>query len=276
MGLKLHVLDLGRVRHDINFAVPFTVAATVSAPNPPSQLIDIPISAYLIEHSNGNVLFDTGCHPQGMGPNGLWPQDYQKLFPYTVTEECQLPNQLAALGLGPDQIRYVVLSHLHNDHAGCAEFFRKSKVIVHEDEFSGALKHYALHDQSTPYIWKHIDNWIKNPLDWRLVGRDELDQTLVENVRLINLGVGHAYGMLALEISLRSRPKVLLVSDACYNASNYGPPVRAPGFMYDSMGFYRTIERIRWMARETGAEVWFGHDLQQFGTLVKATQGFYE
>ena len=41
---------------------------------PPGKLIDIPVSAYYIEHPDGNVLFDTGCHPDWGGPGGRWPE----------------------------------------------------------------------------------------------------------------------------------------------------------------------------------------------------------
>lgn len=276
MGLKLHVLDLGRVRHDINFAIAHGVVATIANPNPPAQLIDIPNSAYLIEHSDGNVLFDTGCHPDCMKPDGRWPEGLQAVFPHSGGEECDLPNRLEALGLGPDQIRYVVLSHLHMDHAGCVEFFRKSQLIVHEDELSSALRHFALHDHGSAYIWKDIDQWVRKPLNWRLIGREEPNQRLVDGVRLLNFGVGHAYGMLGLHVDLRSQADVMLVSDACYNSANYGPPAQVPGYVYDAPAFLRTLQKIRAMAGDTGSEVWFGHDLKQFDTLMKSTEGFYE
>ena len=91
MGLKLHVLDLGRVRHDLNFAVAHGVVATVADPNPPAQLVDIPNSAYLIEHPDGNVLFDTGCHPDCMKPDGRWPEPLQKVFPHRGGEALPKP-----------------------------------------------------------------------------------------------------------------------------------------------------------------------------------------
>ncbi|MBX6323840.1 MAG: N-acyl homoserine lactonase family protein [Rhodospirillaceae bacterium] len=274
--MRMHVLDLGRLRLDKNFMVANAVVATQRNPNPQGRLIDIPVSAYLIEHPDGNVLFDTGCHPQWAGPDGRWPEHLQDALPVIGGEACMLPARLDALGIGPDQIRYVVLSHLHCDHAGCVEFFRKSELLVHEDEFSGALRRYALHDHSTPYVWKDIDRWTHLDLRWRLIGRREPDQTMVEGVRLLNFGSGHAHGMLGLQVALRSQPGVLLVSDACYTAENYGPPTRLPGFLHDSLGFMRTLERIRVLARESGASVWFGHDAAQFETLRKSTEGFYE
>ncbi len=82
--------------------------------------------------------------------------------------------------------------------------------------------------------------------------------------------------MLGLKVDFRSRPGILLVSDACYNRTVYGPPIKMAGFMNDSAGFVRTLNRIRSLADDTGYEVWFGHDREQFESLIKSTEGFYE
>lgn len=275
-ALKMHVLDLGKLRLDKNFVVANSTVATVREPNPPGQLIDIPVSAYFIEHPDGNILYDTGCNPDWGGPNGRWSENLQVAFPVLGGEECMLPNRLEELGVGPDQIRHVVLSHLHCDHAGCVEFFRKSQIVVHEDEFSGAFSHYALHDETKPYALKDLERWLRLDLHWRRIGRKEPDQNVVDGVRLLNFGSGHAYGMLGLAVSLRGHQNVLLVSDSCYTAENYGPPMKPSGISLDSLGAARTIERIRALANDMKATVWFGHDSEQFETLRKSGQGYYE
>jgi N-acyl homoserine lactone hydrolase len=275
-SLRLHVLDLGTLRLDKNFMVANSTVATARNPNPAGQVIDIPVPGYFIEHPDGNVLYDTGCHPDWGGPSGRWPTASQELFPVVSGEECTLPARLDALGLGPDQIQHVVLSHLHCDHAGCVEYFRKSRIIVHEDEFGGAFKHYAARDQVPVYILKDLDAMVRADLRWHQIGRWEPDQTIVEGVKLLNFGPGHAYGMLGLQVALQSQPGVILVSDACYTAENYGPPYKPSGISYDSLGAARTMQRIRLLAQESGNAVWFGHDAPQFATLRKSTEGYYE
>jgi glyoxylase-like metal-dependent hydrolase (beta-lactamase superfamily II) len=193
---KLHVLDLGAVQVDENFIIASATIVTASRPDAVSRLIDVPISAYLIECAGGNVLYDTGCHPDCMGPNGRWTQKHQEIGPFIGGDECTLPSRLKALGLTPDDIPFVVLSHLHNDHAGCIEFFCQSKLIVHEDEFAGALRHYALHDNATNYVLQDIAAWLDKPRQWDLVRRGEERREIVRGVELFNFGSGHAYGML--------------------------------------------------------------------------------
>jgi N-acyl homoserine lactone hydrolase len=274
-SLKMHVLDLGKLRLDKNFMVANSTIATHKTPNPRGQVIDIPVAAYFIEHPDGNILYDTGCHPDWAGPNGRWAEPLQELFPHIGGEECMLPARLDMMGIGPDQVKHVVLSHLHCDHAGCVEYFRKSQVIIHEDEFAGAFRQYALQDHSSPYAIKDLDRMIRAQLNWREIGREETDQTIAEGVKLLNFGPGHARGMLGLQVSLRSQPGVILVSDACYTAENYGP-ARQPGISYDSLGITRSVRRIKALAANTGYTVWFGHDAEQFSSVRKATEGFYE
>jgi N-acyl homoserine lactone hydrolase len=274
-SLKMHVLDLGHLRLDKNFMVANSTVATSKNPNPRGQILDIPVAAYYIEHPDGNILFDTGCHPDWGGPNGRWPESLQELFPHIGGEECMLPARLDAMGIGPDQVKHVVLSHLHCDHAGCIEYFRKSQVIIHEDEFAGAFRQYALQDHSSPYVIKDLERIIHAELHWREIGREEMDQNIAEGVKLLNFGPGHARGMLGLQVSLRSQPGVILVSDACYTAENYGP-AKQPGISYDSLGIARSVRRIKALAANTGFTVWFGHDAEQFSTVRKVSEGYYE
>ena len=95
-------------------------------------------------------------------------------------------------------------------------------------------------------------------------------------MKLLNFGSGHAYGMLGLQVSLRSQPGVIIVSDACYTAENYGPPYRPSGISYDTVGAARTVQRIKLLAHESGNDVWFGHDPAQFASLRTSSEGWYE
>jgi glyoxylase-like metal-dependent hydrolase (beta-lactamase superfamily II) len=273
--MKMHVLDLGTLKADRNLLVLKSAFASRSNPAPPCDFHEFPVSAYLVEHARGRVLFDTGCHPEAMGSGGRWPPQFQDEVPFSGGAACCLPQRLQDLGLGPDDIDDVVLSHMHNDHAGCVEFFGRSRLLVHEDEFAACLRAYALGRKMDSYIWDDTHQWVGRSLNWRLVGRDEPDFELAEGVRLLNLGPGHSYGMLGLHVTLPETGHVLLVSDAVYTSDNYGPPERYPGVVYDTIGWQRTVTRIRRLAADLGAQVWFGHDAKQFATLIKAPAGVY-
>ena len=62
--MRMHILRGGhlRMRRSVYFA---------DAPR--QQTIELPVSCYLLRHARGNVLFDTGCHPQtGTDPVARW------------------------------------------------------------------------------------------------------------------------------------------------------------------------------------------------------------
>ena len=77
---KLYVLDNGRMKMDKNFMVAMHNPATVDNPNPPAEFVEFPIYTVLIDHPDGKILFDTACHPEGMGKQGRWPIPCRKCF----------------------------------------------------------------------------------------------------------------------------------------------------------------------------------------------------
>ncbi|GIN20445.1 MAG TPA: MBL fold metallo-hydrolase [Bacillus bacterium] len=273
---KLYVLDTGRMRMDKNFMVAMHNPANIDNPNPPAEFIEFPVYAVLIDHPDGKILFDTGCNPEGMGKEGRWPQATQKMFPLFQDESCYLINRLEQLKVRPEDIRYVVASHLHLDHAGCLELFTNATIIVHDTELSNTMKQYAMTKEMGAYIWADIDAWIKKDLSWRTIMPNEDEIELASGIKILNFGAGHAWGLLGLHIELPGEGGILLASDAVYSAENYGPPVKPPGIIYDSIGYINTVEKIKKYAERTNSQVWYGHDTEQFHRFIKSTEGFYE
>ena len=84
-----------------------------------AEAVAIPVTCYLIQTADAVVLFDTGLSPRAVP--GLVEKDPLARF----TDADLLVHRLDALGLTPDDITFVVLSHLHYDHAGGAHMFRR-------------------------------------------------------------------------------------------------------------------------------------------------------
>jgi glyoxylase-like metal-dependent hydrolase (beta-lactamase superfamily II) len=82
-----------------------------SAVYPPAEDNTVPLTAHvlLVEHGNAWGLIDAGF--------GHHLTDRQRRF-YTLERETQLEVGLAELGLSASSIDWIVLSHLHLDHAG--------------------------------------------------------------------------------------------------------------------------------------------------------------
>lgn len=273
---KMYVLDTGEMMMDKNFMVSMHNPATVANPEQPADFIKFPVYAVLIDHPEGKILFDTGCNPESMGEEGRWPEAVQAMFPLIQDESCYLINRLEQLNVRPDDVKYVVASHLHLDHAGCLELFTKATIIVHDNELANTMKQYAMTKDMGAYVWSDIDAWIKNDLHWKTIMPNEDEVELAEGIKILNFGAGHAWGMLGLHVSLPGEGDILLVSDAVYSEENYGPPAKIPGIIYDSLGYLSAVDRIRKYAERTNAQVWFGHDKKQFDGFIKSTEGYYE
>jgi N-acyl homoserine lactone hydrolase len=262
--MKCYVIGCGRIEMRAENRVTAEKSGAQTVPS-------IPVPCWLFQTEQGWVLFDTGCDPEGMTKN--WPAAMRE-NPYVCPPEQQLTAQLARLGLRPSDIRCVVLSHLHLDHAGGLKLFPDARVIVSGEEFVKTMHAYADRDFSGFHLQSDIESWLRAEIRWELMSERTLQ--LTEELTILNLGPGHSYGMLAMLAQTRSRGAVLLTADAVYTGAHFADPGLTAGIVYDAAGYRRSVEHLRRIAERTGAEVWFGHDPEQFRTLVKLPDGCYE
>ena len=98
-----------------------------------SETFEAPVSSALIRHKQGNVLFDTGCHPSVVEHGEeRWGSLMKVMTPVMRAEDTLLPS-LACVGVNPDDIDVVVNSHFHPDHCGC-------NAVLQEGHHHGACQ----------------------------------------------------------------------------------------------------------------------------------------
>jgi glyoxylase-like metal-dependent hydrolase (beta-lactamase superfamily II) len=100
----------------------------------------LPIHAWLIEHPEGLIVVDTGETARVNEP-GYFPrwQPYFKLgVKLSVESEEEIGPAISRLGFSPDDVRWVILTHLHTDHAGGLAHFPRSEILVHKPELENA------------------------------------------------------------------------------------------------------------------------------------------
>jgi len=92
--------------------------------------VTVPVPFFLIGHPRGKVLFDTG---NGMGaaldPVAHWGDAARAYYP-RMNESDFVVNQLRDLGIAPEDIDLVILSHPHLDHAGGVGCFPHARYVV--------------------------------------------------------------------------------------------------------------------------------------------------
>ena len=100
----------------------------------------LPIYAWVIEHDEGFIVVDTGetsrVHEIGYHPS--WHPFYRRAVNFSVHPEEEIGPQLRARGIGPRDVRQVVLTHLHTDHAGGLVHLTGSRMWVAREELRRA------------------------------------------------------------------------------------------------------------------------------------------
>ncbi|MEM6805361.1 MAG: N-acyl homoserine lactonase family protein [Bacteroidota bacterium] len=137
-GIKIHAISSGLVkvkRAHKNPSLGF-----------PTILLDpfwtdwLPIYTWVIEHPEGNILIDTGENSQVNQKdyfscdkvNGLV---YRSILKFDIDQKRELPAQLAKINMKVDDIRWVILTHLHLDHVDGIQFFPKAEFVVAKREY---------------------------------------------------------------------------------------------------------------------------------------------
>ncbi len=100
----------------------------------------LPIYAFVIEHLEGLIVVDTGETAQVAEPGYFpWWHPYCRFgLQEWVQPEEEIGPQMRALGFDPNDVRWVLLTHLHTDHAGGLAHFPKAEHLVSRREYADA------------------------------------------------------------------------------------------------------------------------------------------
>jgi glyoxylase-like metal-dependent hydrolase (beta-lactamase superfamily II) len=120
----------------------------------------LPIYVWVIEHPEGLIVIDTGETARATGPGYFpWWHPYYKSVREAVRPEEEIGPKLRQLGLSPNDVRWVLMTHLHTDHAGGLHHFPKSQILVSRTEYQAAR---GFRGQVKGYLPQHWPTWF-NP-----------------------------------------------------------------------------------------------------------------
>jgi len=228
-----------------------------------SETFEAPVSSALMRHRQGNVLFDTGCHPSVVEHGEeRWGSLMKVMTPLMRAEDTLLPN-LACVGVNPDDIDVVVNSHFHPDHCGCNQFFKNATIMVHAREIEAASAPAA---ETAGYL----------RADWDHGQRTDAvnsDRDVFGDGRLVLIPLpGHTPGTMGATVNLDRDGSFLLVSDAVSLRENLDTDT-VPRNTWSPEELLKSFAEIR-RIEKSGATVICGHDDAQWQSLRKGAQAY--
>ena len=268
-GMQLYLFSSGTMMIGKGFLQNF-------APMEPK--IEIPIGFFVIKHPKGNVIFDTGNNDKVIADTGYWGKLAQ-VFEPKMTKDDAMDAQLAKIGLTTNDIKYVVVSHMHLDHGGNVGKFPNSTIVIQDDEL-----HFAMFPDE-PFAAGYIPDDISvlrsgvgvsrpNSIDMlRITGDLALfgDGSLV-----IHRSPGHTKGTQMLTVRLPKTGPVILTSDAAYFRDNVEKNlVPNIALAYDATGIIKGYDWIRRMIATENASYFTSHDPDAWKSLKRAPE-YYE
>lgn len=169
-----------------------------------------PVPIWYIEGASSRILVDTSFDT---------PESVKSILSrYGIHAYCQrrpdweVPRALARLGLEPDDIDVVILTHLHFDHIGNNELFRKARFVVQRDELAWALSPPPYGVFYYPEFAHHIAG-VRGQID-----AIEGDARIAPGVEVWKVG-GHSPGLQAVSVET-DLGRVVLAGDNVYDYVN--------------------------------------------------------
>ncbi|UWQ17189.1 N-acyl homoserine lactonase family protein [Jannaschia sp. M317] len=151
---------------------------------------------------------------------------------------------LAPFGLTPEQIKTVIVTHLHYDHAGGLHLFPAAQLHMQAAEMAYATGPCMCHDVlRMPFTGDHICEAVKRLYQGRVVFHDG-DGAVAEGVTVHRIG-GHSKGLQAVRVRT-SAGWLCLASDATHYYENYlsGKPFPIVADVAEMLDGFATIRRL--------------------------------
>lgn len=221
----------------------------------------VPVSSYLVVHPQGRLLFDTGVHCQTLtDPIGRMGEARASRIRIRSQVGDDVVSQLARLGLQPDDITYVVNSHLHFDHCGGNEFFPHATILVQQPEMDAARRPGGVESYSPSVI--DFDH----PLDYQLVNGEH--DVFGDGKVILIPTYGHTPGHQSLLVRVSKDTQMVFTADACYTRENLDRDV-LPRVLWHAATMAQSLATLRRLRDHQGATLFYGHDPDQWHAIPR-------
>lgn len=224
--------------------------------------ITIPCPAFLIEHPQGLLLFDTGLSPHAITDAAGYYGELGASLQLDFGPEKAIDRVLDGLGYPPSRIGHVVMSHMHFDHTGAMHLFPDATFHA----FEGDLRYAYWPDEQFRALFKFEDLAATRGFAWQ-EHRDDVDLFGDGSVVFFKTP-GHTPGEGSLLVRLPNR-SIILAGDTVHVREALE---REAGMMFDvdPEEAIRGIRRLKQLARDYDASVWINHDPEDWAEYQKA------
>lgn len=252
--LSLHVFECGEIEvRDVSLFSPGVDEGQKK------NMVD---SCYLIQHEKGNLIWDAGLN-DALGVTGTeaWGGKFFMNVPKTLS------SQLEEINIKPESITHLGISHFHGDHTGNANMFKQASLLIQQAEYDAA---FGPTPEKFGFPAENYNQLDKNKIHVLNGDHDVFGDGSV----IIKTAPGHTPGHQMLLVNLTDTGPILLSGDL-YHFSKNREHKRVPSFNFDKQQTLETMEKIEAFVKESGAQFWIQHDLEQ-NISIKHSPDFYQ
>lgn len=249
---RLYILDGGVAQ--VDDASIYSPGVDVGKP------MTLSCNAYLIRHRDKWMLWDTGTQ------DDLIDEPEGRIIAHGIrgTVRKTIASQLEEIGVKPDEISTLAISHAHYDHVGNSRLFRSAEWIAQRSEYDAMFGADPGEYGFQPELYNSLrGNRIK------LIDGD-YDVFGDGAVRIVSTP-GHTPGHCSLLLNLPETGKVLLSGDVAHNRRNFQCRC-VPSFNVDKLQSIASMNKVDELLESEGATLFVNHDVVQNGTLPHAPQ----
>jgi glyoxylase-like metal-dependent hydrolase (beta-lactamase superfamily II) len=227
----------------------------------PDADLDIDYYFWVIRDSGGVILVDTGFAPD----SGARRRRQSYATPAEV---------LPGLGIDPDDVTAIVITHAHWDHIGNVRQFPHAQLVLTQAEYAFWTSPLAERGQFAAH---------SEPDEIALLARARMEDRvtlftgrcgLAPGIELTEVG-GHTPGQLIVSVATRDGGTVVLASDALHFYEEVERD-RPFAILADLPAMYRAYDTLAQLAAQPGTSLVAGHDplvrsrFAEYGTAGRA------
>lgn len=221
--------------------------------------IELPSDPLLIQYNGHNILMEAGL--------GFGKFTEKQIRNYGVSNQSQVEDDLVQLGILPEDIDLILMTHLHFDHAcGLTKWeddqlvssFPNAKIYVSDVEWN-EMKNPNIRSRNT--YWK--ENW--EPIEGQVISFSDSIQVM-DGIEMIHTG-GHSDGH-SIILFTQNEDTIIHMADLMPTHAHQNP---LWVLAYDDYPMTSVFAKEKWVNEGIHQNYWFSFYHDAFYRLVKWT-----